>query len=112
MQTPERLPSPVCKTFLGILASSLDYSNSERTQQYGADEREHGEHRQHIEPQGKVHVISPCLLQLGQVYQSGGPVQMTNILQCRRIPAMAARWFDSRRQSPDISKQNYRHNEL
>jgi hypothetical protein len=36
------------------------YSNSERTQQYGANEREHGEHRQHIEPQGKVHVSSPC----------------------------------------------------
>src|SRR5215471_20015341 len=59
MQTPERLPSPVCKTFLGILASSLDYSNSERTQQYGADKCEHGEHRQHIEPQGKVHGSSP-----------------------------------------------------
>ena len=39
-------------------------SNSERTQQYGANEREHGEHRQHIEPQGKVHVSSPLLLKL------------------------------------------------
>jgi hypothetical protein len=42
----------------------LGYSNSERTQQYGANEREHGEHRQHIEPQGKVHVTCSLLLEL------------------------------------------------
>jgi hypothetical protein len=33
--------------------------NSERTEQNSADERKHGAHRQNIEPQGKVHVISP-----------------------------------------------------
>jgi hypothetical protein len=35
---------------------------SERAQQHGADEREHGEHGQHVEPQGKVHVTLPVLL--------------------------------------------------
>jgi hypothetical protein len=33
-------------------------STSERAQQHGADERKYGEHRQHVEPQGKVHVTS------------------------------------------------------
>ena len=36
----------------------LEFPNSERTQQYGTDKREHSAHRQHIEPQGKVHVTS------------------------------------------------------
>jgi len=40
----------------------LDYSNSERAQQNRADERKYGTHRQHIEPQGKVHVHAPSLL--------------------------------------------------
>jgi hypothetical protein len=63
MQTPERLPSPVRKSLweCGVV---LGYSNSERTQQYGANESEHGQHRQHIEPQGKVHVICSLLLKL------------------------------------------------
>jgi hypothetical protein len=39
----------------------LEFPNSERTQQNGADKREHSAHRQHIEPQGKVHVtLLPC----------------------------------------------------
>jgi len=33
--------------------------NSERTQQNGADEDEHGAHRQHIQSQGKVHGMPP-----------------------------------------------------
>jgi hypothetical protein len=45
----------------------LAYSNqrapSERTQQHGADEREYREHGQHIEPQGKVHVTSPVVVE-------------------------------------------------
>jgi len=52
-----------CAFRYGDLALFLN-SNSERTQQYGANERKHGEHRQHIEPQGKVHVSSPLLLKL------------------------------------------------
>lgn len=36
-------------------------SSSERAQQNSADERKHGEHGQHIEPQGKVHVTPPVL---------------------------------------------------
>jgi hypothetical protein len=36
------------------------FPNSESSQQDGADEKEHGAHRQDIEPQGKVHVR--CLL--------------------------------------------------
>jgi hypothetical protein len=52
---------------IGILASSLDYSNSERTQQDGADKRERGTHRQYIEPQGKVHVQPPSSLQSTKV---------------------------------------------
>jgi hypothetical protein len=56
-KAPERLPSPVRKSVVG--SGVVLHSNSERTQQYGANEREHGEHRQHIEPQGKVHVLSP-----------------------------------------------------
>jgi hypothetical protein len=32
--------------------------NSKSTHQDGADERKHGKHHQHIEPQGKVHVTS------------------------------------------------------
>jgi hypothetical protein len=33
-------------------------SRSERAQQDRADERKHGEHRQHVEPQRKIHVTS------------------------------------------------------
>ena len=33
-------------------------SRSERAQQDRADERKHGEHRQHVEPQRKIHVMS------------------------------------------------------
>jgi hypothetical protein len=40
---------------------------SERAQQHGADEREHGEHGQHVEPQGKVHVTLPVLLDTTKV---------------------------------------------
>src|SRR5262249_55093466 len=38
-------------------------SRSERAQQDRADERKYGEHRQHVEPQRKIHVTSsPCVL--------------------------------------------------
>jgi len=57
-QAPERLPSPVPVNDWD-LALSLESLNSERTQQDGADEREHSAHHQNIEPQGKVHVIPP-----------------------------------------------------
>ena len=40
---------------------------SERAQQHGADERKHGEHGQHVEPQGKVHVTLPVLLDTTKV---------------------------------------------
>ena len=45
---------------------SLGYSNSERTQQEGADERKHGTHRQHIEPQGKVHVAFSLVVDVNE----------------------------------------------
>jgi hypothetical protein len=45
----------------------LDYSNSERTQQNGADEREHGADRQNIEPQGKVHVTASLVVSVTKV---------------------------------------------
>jgi hypothetical protein len=35
---------------------------SERAQQHGGDEREYGEHGQHIEPQSEVHGSSPVFL--------------------------------------------------
>jgi len=47
---------------IGETGVVLDYSNSERAQQNRADERKYGTHRQHIEPQGKVHVGAPSLL--------------------------------------------------
>jgi hypothetical protein len=44
------------------MALSLDVSNSERSQQHGADERKRGEGRQDIEPQGDVHVSASLML--------------------------------------------------
>jgi len=64
-QTPGRA-SPVfgavvCYGGVRPLAFSLDLiSNSEGSQQDGADKKKNGAHRQDIEPQGKVHVC--CLL--------------------------------------------------
>jgi hypothetical protein len=51
----------------GIWRCPWEYSNSERTQQDGADKPKHGAHRQYIELQGKVHVRSPCLFEVAQV---------------------------------------------
>ena len=65
IQTPEsalsgvRIGGRFFETRWLRLALSLDTRNSECTQQDRADEREHGTHRQHIEPQGKVHVTPP-----------------------------------------------------
>lgn len=49
--------------FLLCLAYSNQRAPSERTQQHGADEREYREHGQHVEPQGKVHVTSPVVVE-------------------------------------------------
>jgi hypothetical protein len=58
-------------------------SNSERTQQYGANERKHGEHRQHIEPQGKVHVsFSPAVEIRPKSSREACRAEMTNVLHC------------------------------
>jgi hypothetical protein len=46
------------------MALSLDFfSNSECSQQHGADKKEYGAHRQDIEPQGKVHVRASLMVE-------------------------------------------------
>ena len=43
------------------------YSNLERTQQNCTNERKHGKDRQHLKPQGKVHVMCSLLVEVAQV---------------------------------------------
>jgi hypothetical protein len=61
-QTPERLPSPVSEF---VLANDVIAPiSSERTQQNGSNEREHGKDRHHIEIQCcKAHVGAPFLVE-------------------------------------------------
>jgi hypothetical protein len=49
--------------FVLVRAYSNQSARLERAQQHGADEREYREHGQHIEPQGKVHVTSPVVVE-------------------------------------------------
>ncbi|MGP0094127.1 MAG: hypothetical protein ACLPKB_29900, partial [Xanthobacteraceae bacterium] len=57
MKTPESFCSPVSLHKILVHAYGMPFGrlNSERSQQDGAQEHEHGAHRQQIEVQGKVH---------------------------------------------------------
>ena len=60
--TGERAPRcPVSIWAYGVVV--VLFSKSECTQQDGGDEQEHGAHRQHIEPQGKVHVRASLMVE-------------------------------------------------
>jgi hypothetical protein len=68
-------------------------ARSERAQQYGGDEREYGEHGQHIEPQSKVHGRSPVLLGCDEsLTERARFLLMTNILHRRaEVPLNSTR---------------------
>ena len=77
----------VGRSAFGVVVGLI--SNSEGSQQDGADEKEYGAHRQDIEPQGKVHV--GCLLDLwGKCSRSAPRSEAPNVLQRGRFPAVFA----------------------
>jgi hypothetical protein len=83
MNTPERLPSPVPfnKILVHAYGSAVGRLNSEGSQQDGAQEHEHGAHRQQIEVQGKVHA-KPPLVGVGLSYHQSSHAQEIKLLQC------------------------------
>src|ERR1700736_2333002 len=92
-QTPgSGVPGVGCSAF-GVVVGLI--SNSEGSQQNGADEKKHGEHRQEIEPQGKVHVSCllgfwrKCLLGFWRKCSRGAlRSEAPNVLQCGRFPTV------------------------
>jgi hypothetical protein len=75
---------------------------SECAQQNGADEREHGEHGQHIEPQRKVHVTPPVPrfdLSIAERRRSSNDKHIASPKMPARTRSTLARY----RQRPDIA---------
>jgi hypothetical protein len=64
-------------------------SNLKRTEQDGADKRERNTHRQHIQPQGKVHVQPPSLMKVRDSTKVEGGAEEDWMLRRRRRFAWA-----------------------
>jgi hypothetical protein len=77
---------PLAAAVIRPMALSLDLvSNSESSQQDGANEQKHGAHRQDIEPQGKVHVRASLMIKCCQSSRHSAWSEAANVLHCRRF---------------------------
>jgi hypothetical protein len=66
------------------MAFSLDYPTLESAEQDRPDKRERGDHRQRIQPQGKVHVRPPSLLRMTKSSRNPARTEGPNVVQRRR----------------------------